>query len=118
MGATCHKKVDWLQEQTEKSLGATMSRSYLLMVGGDLLLAISLLMVVNVLIIGSVISPETFALIDPVHLGVMCLALLGAKYTLRLYRFYRNDKLVFKKSFMRILTATLLPITAVIEGVA
>ena len=75
MGATCHKKVDWLQEQTEKSLGATMSRSYLLMVGGDLLLAISLLMVVNVLIIGSVISPETFALIDPVHLGVMCLAL-------------------------------------------
>lgn len=91
-----------------------MSRSYLLMVGGDLLLAISLLMVVNVLIIGSVISPETFALIDPIQLGVMCLALLVAKYTLRLYRFYRNDKAEFQKSFMRILSATLLPITAVV----
>ena len=88
-----------------------MSRSYLIMVGGDLLLAISLLVVVNILIIGSVIGPELFPILDPVQLGTMCLSLLVAKYTLRLYRFYRNDKVEFKKSFMRIVTASLLPVT-------
>ncbi len=90
-----------------------MSRAYLIMVGGDLLLVTGLLFGVNILIIGSVISPETFSIFDPVQLGVICLALLISKYTIRLYHFYRNDSNEFKKSFMRIFTASFLPVTVV-----
>jgi sugar transferase (PEP-CTERM system associated) len=83
------------------------------MVGSDLLLAVCILVIVNILIIGSVISPETFQLFDPVQIGAICVTLLVAKYALRLYRFYRNDKAEFQKSFIRIVTASLLPVTVV-----
>jgi sugar transferase (PEP-CTERM system associated) len=94
--------------------GGVMSRSYLLMVGADFLLAITLLVIVNVLIIGTAISPETLAFVDPALLAGLCLVLLGTKYTVRLYRFYRYDKQEFSKAFMRIATATLLPVLIVV----
>lgn len=90
-----------------------MSRNYLLMVGSDLLLAISLLLMINILILSSVISPQNTHPATLALLGGGCLTLLVIKYGVRIYRFYRTDNIEFKKSISRIILATFLPILVV-----
>lgn len=87
-----------------------MSRRYLLMVGGDLLLAMSLLVVVNVLLISTTANSGALSQIALVNIVTLCLLLIVAKYTTQLYSFYKKDKVEFEKSLFRIATATFLPV--------
>jgi len=90
-------------------MGVTMSRVYLTMLGRDLLLAISLFVLVNLLILGSAINSDALAPFNTLTLVTLCLLLLGTKYGLWLHRMHQPGQPRHKPSLLNVAGVALLP---------
>jgi len=90
-------------------MGVAMTRGYLTMLGRDLLLAVSLFVLVNLLIFGSAISSEALAPVDSLILATLCLLLLGMKYGHYLHRLPQPGQPRHRPSLLSIAGVALLP---------